>query len=640
MFASIRAKLGAVFIGFLLVGAGSVTATSVTISAQATDARVINLAGRQRMLTQRITKAVLGVAGDSLPHYRAELSEATYVFDRTLTALLDGGPAPYGGETVTLPPATDMAIRTQLEVVAELWDQFRQEAETVRIVDPEDAVFAQAVRQIESLSPDILQEMDRVVQLFEAAAELKLVRLGAIQALFFVSAVGLLIAGYLLTQRTIVSPLSALEAATGRIARGDLDSPVEVVSAASDEICALARSFEGMRQELAVSRLELERWAAALESRVERRTEQLAALFEVISEISSKLELQRVLDLVVEKARHLTGGEVAVLCLFDSPGEALVVRAISGPAEAISADLQTVVRGPPLRATHAEEALSLPEDCDCRLLQPQYRHSHLATPLHVGERVLGMLCVGHREESRLGEEEGRLLTLLANAGAIALENARLYEQTEQTAALMERERIVAEIHDGLAQTLSFLSLRLSAVRGSVRDAGLTGVPEQLALIQRTVEQASHEVRRLLAGLRADTQTRRTLEELLRQTVDRFVEERGMEVELRVEPGQQTQGPPEVHEQVVRVVQEALTNVHKHARLGRVTVGLERHGGRAVVCVHDDGPGFDLDSTPSGQHRFGLKVMEARARRINGELSVESAPGQGTTVMLRWPTAEA
>jgi two-component system nitrate/nitrite sensor histidine kinase NarX len=143
---------------------------------------------------------------------------------------------------------------------------------------------------------------------------------------------------------------------------------------------------------------------------------------------------------------------------------------------------------------------------------------------------------------------------------------------------------------------------------------------------------------MMAGLQAGEHTRRTLEGRLRQTVERFVEEREMEIELRVETGQPIQGPPEVHEQVVRVVQEALTNVHKHARSGPVTVALERHSGQAGVSVHDDGPGFDVNSPPSGQHRFGLKVMEARARRINGELSVESAPGEGTTVMLRWPTA--
>jgi two-component system nitrate/nitrite sensor histidine kinase NarX len=640
VFSSIRAKLGVFFLGFLLLGAGSVTATFITIRTQAADARVINLAGRQRMLTQEMTKAVLGIARDPTSDYRAELDEAAYLFDRTLTALLDGGSAPYGGETVTLPPAKDTAIHTQLGVVAELWNQFRQGVETVQTADPESAVFASAVREIESLSPVILQEMDQVVRLCEAAAELKLVRLSTIQALFFVSAVGLLVAGYLLTQRTIVNPLSALEAATRRIAGGDLVSPVEVEPAASGEIGALARSFEGMREELAVSRLKLEHWTTELETRVERRTQQLAALFEVSAEISSQLEIQRVLESVAEKTCHLAGGEVAVLCLLDPADEAPTVAATSGLAEAFVARPQAVIRGFTSAAACTAEAAILHAGPDCPLLQPQFRRSHLAVPLCIGDRVLGVLCVGHREESRFGEEEDRLLTLLANAGAIALENARLYEQVEQAAALAERGRVVAEIHDGLAQTLSFLRLRLAMFEGSVESEDIPGVSEHLVLIRRTVEKASHEVRRMMAGLQAGEHTRRTLEGRLRQTVERFVEEREMEIELRVETGQPIQGPPEVHEQVVRVVQEALTNAHKHARPGRVTVALERHGGQAVVRVHDDGLGFDVNSPPSGQHRFGLKVMEARARRINGELSVESAPGQGTTVMLRWPTAGA
>lgn len=91
MFTSIRAKLGIVFLGFLLLGAGSVTATFVTVNAQAADALVINLAGRQRMLTQRMTKAALGIATDSPSNYRAEMAESATLFDRTLLALLDGG---------------------------------------------------------------------------------------------------------------------------------------------------------------------------------------------------------------------------------------------------------------------------------------------------------------------------------------------------------------------------------------------------------------------------------------------------------------------------------------------------------------------------------------------------------------------
>jgi two-component system nitrate/nitrite sensor histidine kinase NarX len=640
VFTSIRAKLGIVFIGFLLLVAGSVSATFVTINAhQAADALAINLAGRQRMLTQEMTKAVLGIARGPTSDYQAELDESAYLFDHTLAALLDGGSAPYGDETVTLPRTTNTAIRAQLEVVAELWDRFGQEVETVQMAEPESTTFVQAVGEIESLSLVILQEMDRAVQLYEAAAGLKLARLRAIQALFAVSAVGLLIAGYLLTQRTIVNPISTLEAATWRIAGGDLESPVEVVPTASGEVHALAQSFEGMRHELAVSRLKLEHWAAELESRVERRTEQLAVLFDVSAEISSKLEIQRVLELVVEKTRHLAGGEVAALCLLDPAGESPTVAATSGPAEAFVARPQAVIQGFAPGATCTAEAPILHEGYDCPLLQPQFRHSHLVVPLCVGERTLGVLCVGHQEESRFGEEEARLLTLLANAGAVALENANLYEQVEQAAILAERERIIAEIHDGLAQTLGFLDLRLGAVRGLIEDKDLSGVPEHLTLMQRTIKQANHEVRRLMAGLQVGVQARRTLEGLLRQVVERFAEERGMEIELRVGTGQPIREPPKVHEQVVRVVLEALTNVHKHAGSSCATVTLERHGRQAVICVQDDGPGFYVNSPASGGHRFGLKVMRTRAERIGGELSVESAPGQGTTVTLRWPTAE-
>ncbi len=639
MLTSIRAKLGAVFIGFLLLGAGSVTATFVAVTDHAADALLINLAGRQRMLTQEMTKAVLGIARGPAPDYQAELSEAAYLFDHTLTALLDGGSTPYGDETVTLPAATDAAIRAQLDVVAGLWGRFRQAVETVQTSEPETATFAQAVREIESLSLIILQEMDQAVRLYEATSELKHSRLYAIQALFSVGAMGLLVAGYLLTQRTIVNPISALEGATRRMAGGDLESPIEVEPTVSSEVRALARSFESMRYELATSQLELERWAAELETRVERRTQQLAALFEVSAEISSQLEIQQVLESVVDKARHLAGGEVAVLCLLDPAGETLTVAATSGPAEAFVARPQAVIRRFVLAEACIAEARILHEGCDCPLLQPRFRRGHLAVSLCIGDRVLGMLCVGHGDVTRFGEEEVRLLALLANAGAVALENARLYEQMERAAALAERERIVAEIHDGLAQTLSFLGLRLEVVEGLIEDEDLSGVPRHLALMQRTVEQASQEARRLMAGLWARTHVRRPFKELLRQTVEIFVEERGMEIELRVETGQPIRVPSKVREQVMRVVREALSNVHKHAASSRVTVTLRRQGRQAIVRVQDDGVGFDVNYPASGQRHFGLKVMKTRAEWIGGELSVESAPGQGTTVTLRWPTAE-
>ena len=141
MLTGVRAKLGVVFIGFLLLVVGSVGATFASISAQTADALVINLAGRQRMLTQKMTKAVLGVARDPSSNYREELREAAFLFDTTLTALLDGGSAPHGSEVVSLPPTMNAALRTQLRVVTGLWGRFQQDLATLWTEERESAAF-------------------------------------------------------------------------------------------------------------------------------------------------------------------------------------------------------------------------------------------------------------------------------------------------------------------------------------------------------------------------------------------------------------------------------------------------------------------------------------------------------------------
>ena len=268
----------------------------------------------------------------------------------------------------------------------------------------------------------------------------------------------------------------------------------------------------------------------------------------------------------------------------------------------------------------------------------------LAERVSLLERNQGLTAGGLGLESRVARLEAleashltdEKLYLEINSGDMAFLDARSCELEEQAATLAERERIVAEIHDGLAQTLSFLGLRLGVLEGAIEEEDLSKIPEHLALMQHTVEQASLEARRLMAGLQASTHPSCSLEDLLGQTVETFIAERGMEIELRVEAAEPIGEPLEVREQVIRVVQEALTNVHKHAGSGRATVTLKRHGGQTVVSVRDDGVGFDVDSPASGQYHFGLTVMRTRAERIGGELSVGSAPGQGTTVTLRWP----
>lgn len=638
MFDSIRAKLGAIFLSFALLVAGSVGATFVLSGTQAADACVINLAGRQRMLSQKMSQSVLGLAGGAAPGYRAELAGAADLFDRTLSTFLEGGPISCAGARFTLAPAASTAIRGQLERIDELWDQFGQELAVVQAAAPGSIPFTRAVSEVERLSPIMLQEVDDAVRLYEEAAGSKIARMRSLQVAFFAAAVGLLISGHLLTRRAIVKPLSALEAATQRIACGDLSHPATLGPSTSAELRVLADSFGQMCRQLAASQDKLERWAVELETRVAQRTRQLAALFQISAEISSKLEIQQVLESIVEKTCHLAGGEVAALCLLNPSGESLTVAAISGPDQACTVNSQARLGDLAVQESCAVDLSTLHEGNRCRLLRPSYQESHLVVPMRLQGWAIGMLCVGHRQAGRFGEEEARLLGLLANTGAVALENARLYERVEHEAALEERERIVARIHDGLAQTLAFLGLRLGTVKEAIEKRDLADVPANLALMQHTVEQAGQEIRRLMAGLQRRGQDGHALEGLLRTAVA-HLEEQGLAVELRLDPGAPLSGSEETFGQVVRVVQEALVNAYKHAPGCRAVVSLERQEGQAVVRIEDDGPGFELDSLPGGSPHFGLKVMRARAEWLGGKLQIESDPGQGTRVILSWPVGK-
>jgi two-component system nitrate/nitrite sensor histidine kinase NarX len=637
MLASIRAKLGTLFASFMLLVAGSVIATALAISTQATDALVINLAGRQRMLTQRITKAVLGIAQDPDSGYRAELQETIYLFDHTLTALENGGPVLYGEDTVTLPPTTNASASAQLDTVSGLWIRFHEHVETVLTATPGSTDLQLAVREVESLSLVILQEMDQAVRLYEAAARVKVARLRTIQLTFFITAAGLLVTGHLTTQWTIVTPLSRLRDATRRITGGDLQTTVETTPGASAEIQSLARSFEEMRRKLSTSQQALAQKAGELETAVEQRTRQLEALLEINVEISSRLEIGYVLDSIVAKTRDLTGGEVAVLCLSDESNDYLTVAATDGMDDALLGCSQIALED---MTDHHIDPTNLHIDCDCPLLQPEFRRSHLAVPLRLGDRTLGVLCVGHRERARFSEQDARLLTLLSNASTIALENARSYQEAERAATLTERERILVEVHDGLAQTLNYLTLRLDIVEELIADQEMAEVPEHLALTGRTVEKASQEVRRLMSGLHASADVDATLETSLQQAIQDFGKEHQIEIDFQAEVKAPVSEPPQVHEQVKRVVLEALTNVYRHAEASRATVTLAQRDKQLIVRVQDSGPGFDPNAPTDGGHHFGLRVMATRAEWIGGELGVESALGQGTTITLSWPAAEA
>ncbi|MFN8454047.1 MAG: GAF domain-containing protein [Anaerolineae bacterium] len=364
---------------------------------------------------------------------------------------------------------------------------------------------------------------------------------------------------------------------------------------------------------------------------------ELAALYEVCCEISSRLDLDYVLRSVTDKARQLLDAEVAVLCLLNESGQTLKLAAASGAPAACCGTFMAAQQPPAAQILAGDQALLYGAgNCAgaCGMITTSFRASHLAAPLRVGGRVIGALCVGSPTESFFSSGAAGLLTKLANAAAIALENARLYDQAERVAMLEERQRLAAAMHDGLAQTLNYLKLKSERVVELIETGLSREAVAELQHIQAGIGQASQEVRRSIASLQADPRPPQSLQDCLTELVADFARHNGPPVELMLQAPASILLPSDEAEQALYVVREALLNAYRHAQAQRITICLEQQAAQVRITVADDGQGFDPTGAPvDGGNHFGLSIMRARSARIGGQFSLRSTPGQGTHVSL-------
>ena len=197
---------------------------------------------------------------------------------------------------------------------------------------------------------------------------------------------------------------------------------------------------------------------------------------------------------------------------------------------------------------------------------------------------------------------------------------------------VERARAAREIHDGLAQDLWLAKL---AASGLERNPSLDA--DALALcadLRRAIEAAISETRTAVMAMRSVDVPAPPFSALITRQVNEFSDRFGIRAECHLEDGAPI--PPRVAIEMLRVVQEALNNVRKHARPGRAVVRLEQRRGSVVLSVRDDGIGFDPAIESSG---YGRESMHERAQSIGGRLTIASAPGRGTSVTLRVPIAQ-
>lgn len=444
---------------------------------------------------------------------------------------------------------------------------------------------------------------------------------------FLVAGSFLIAVGSVLVSRTVILPLKRLASATVSIASGEFAKRVEITS--RDEIGELSNSFNVMAERLEAREEELR----TAHEELKRKADEAQALYRIGMEVAGLTELNTVLQQVVEKARLILRTDVATLCLFGERGGGLVVKAKVGAQEAFPNPTG-------LRAGGAAGAYGVAEG-GCPFIRGEYRRSHLSAPLTRGEQTIGELCVGDRGERIFRPDEVEFLRGLGTQAAIAIENARLQEQLRGMAVVEERERIAREMHDGLAQSLSFLHLKASMARRAKASGDEQKLEAELVELKQAAEEAYEEVRQAIFGLRTMVSRGLGFVPTLTEYLHDFSQQTGIRVDLQVPDGIALSFSQSAEIQLIRIVQEALANVRKHAGASKVVVrfrGLGEDGLR--VIIEDDGCGFDVaDAVRRGRLSFGLQTMRERAEGIGGALEVESAPGRGTRVVVALPMGQ-
>jgi signal transduction histidine kinase len=255
----------------------------------------------------------------------------------------------------------------------------------------------------------------------------------------------------------------------------------------------------------------------------------------------------------------------------------------------------------------------------------------LCVPLQTSERTVGAINAYGRAGKTFGQRDIEVVTLFAHQAAVAIENARLYGQARELAVAEERNRMAREIHDTLAQGFTGIILQLEVAQ-SLLEGDEPAARERLARAQELARTSLREARRSVWNLRPSPLQGRTLPEALRAHLRDWGGQTKIAAEFAVE-GAPRPLAPETEDTLLRVAQEALNNIAKHARAGRVELALAFAPGAVQLRVEDDGTGFAGAGTPTDGGGFGLVSMRERVNRLDGTLTVESTPGEGTRVLV-------
>lgn len=381
-----------------------------------------------------------------------------------------------------------------------------------------------------------------------------------------------------------------------------------------------------------------------MQLRLERQNRELLALHWAALDIYGEASLGTVLQKVVDQARQLLEAKFGAISVYDDKG---IVREFM--VAGLSEEEKELIGAPPegkgllghvLRQGQRLRVADVEHDPRSAGFPPNHpeMHSLLAVPIICKGPFRGNLYVTEKKTAtEFSEEDENTLVRFATSASIAIDNAHLNLRLRSLAVAEERVRIARELHDGMAQVLAYVNTKAQAVKAYLDKGRTQEAGEQLEQLATAARDVYADAREGITALRTQMGPNQPLSAALQDYIKRWETQSGIPAELKLDGDLDLS--PSVELQLLRVIQEALANARKHSGATKAVVSLHHSGGMIETSIEDDGSGFDpAIRSRAAFPRFGLAIMRERAESIGGSLEIDSAPGGGTRVRIRVPTA--
>jgi len=441
-----------------------------------------------------------------------------------------------------------------------------------------------------------------------------------------------------MTGLVVINPVARLQEALLQIRKGVLGTRLPVES--DDEFGQLNEGFNGMAQALQASHDDLALKVREKTASIEDKNQRLSALYEVSALAAQAANLKVLTQGFVQQVRRVSGADAAVVRWSNEGNEHYVILAADGLPRAMAEQEQCLRAGSCFcgQTQGLPDARVIPISIATPMVLPHCHEAGYETlvvlPVMVHQRVLGELNLFFRSSLELSPDMRELLEAMVRHLASSMEGLRAAALEREGAVAEERGMLARELHDSIAQSLAFLKIQTQLLRDAVKKGNEAARDRSMAELDVGVRECYADVRELLVHFRTRASAE-DIEEALRTTLSKFGHQTGINAQLSME-GHGLPLDADVQIQVLHMVQEALSNVRKHARATRVNVRVQRHPEWRFE-VQDNGIGFDAGRSlaPDSLH-VGLRILRERAEGISARVEVQSAPGAGTTVCIELP----